>query len=120
MVVRLYDLIVYLLCIKELIIELCVFKEICNGVKRFEFFELVCEYLEEYYVEFVKLDYVVEYIKFSKFYVCKLFKEIKGVMLMEYLNYFCIIKLEWVLLFSQIFILDIVIGYGFNNVNFYN
>ena len=120
MVARLYDLIVHLLRTKEPTTEPCASKETCNGAKRFEFLESVCEYLEEHYAEPVKLDHVAEHIKFSKFHVCKLFKETKGVTLMEYLNHFRIIKSEWALLFSQTSILDIAIGHGFNNVNSYN
>lgn len=120
MVARLYDLIVHLLRTKEPTTEPCVSKETCNGAKRFEFLESVCEYLEEHYAEPIKLDHVAEHIKFSKFHVCKLFKETKGVTLMEYLNHFRIIKSEWALLFSQTSILDIAIGHGFNNVNSYN
>ncbi|MBU5351482.1 AraC family transcriptional regulator [Paenibacillus silvae] len=88
--------------------------------KKFEFLEAVCEYLEEHYAEPIKLEQVAEHMKFSKFHICKLFKEIKGITLMEYLNHFRIIKSEWALLFRQDSILEIAISHGFNNVNSYN
>ncbi|MGF9696068.1 MULTISPECIES: AraC family transcriptional regulator [Paenibacillus] len=120
MVARLYDLIIHLLRTKTPTTHECISGEPCTSSKRFEFLESVCEYLEEHYAEPVKLDQVAEHIKFSKFHVCKLFKENKGVTLMEYLNHFRIIKSEWALLFSQASILDIAIGHGFNNVSSYN
>lgn len=92
----------------------------CVSSKKFEFLESVCEYLEEHYAEPIKLEQVAEHMKFSKFHICKLFKEIKGITLMEYLNHFRIIKSEWALLFRQESILEIAISHGFNNVNSYN
>ncbi|HBU82160.1 MAG TPA: AraC family transcriptional regulator [Paenibacillus sp.] len=120
MVARLYDLIVHMLRTKEPITEQFTSGWPCTPSKKFEFLESVCEYLEEHYAEPVKLDQVAEHIKFSKFHVCKLFKEVKGITLMEYLNHFRIIKSEWALLFREESILDIAIGHGFNNVNSYN
>ena len=89
-------------------------------VKKFEYIEAVCAYLEEHYSEPVKLEDAAEHIKFSKFYVCKLFKEIKGMTLMEYLNHLRIIKSEWALLFSEASILSIAVSHGFSNINTYN
>jgi AraC-like DNA-binding protein len=120
MVARLYDLIVHMLRTKEPITEPFNSGWPCTPSKKFEFLESVCEYLEAHYAEPVKLDQVAEHIKFSKFHVCKLFKEVKGITLMEYLNHFRIIKSEWALLFREESILDIAIGHGFNNVNSYN
>ncbi|MDN4602429.1 AraC family transcriptional regulator [Paenibacillus sp. F6_3S_P_1C] len=120
MVARLYDLIVHMLRTKEPITEPLTSGWPCTPSKKFEFLESVCEYLEEHYAEPVKLNQVAEHIKFSKFHVCKLFKEVKGITLMEYLNHFRIIKSEWALLFREESILDIAIGHGFNNVNSYN
>ncbi|WP_413378629.1 AraC family transcriptional regulator [Paenibacillus taichungensis] len=120
MVARLYDLIVHMLRTKAPITEELTSGWPCTPSKKFEFLESVCEYLEEHYAEPIKLDQVAEHIKFSKFHVCKLFKEIKGITLMEYLNHFRIIKSEWALLFREESILDIAIGHGFNNVNSYN
>jgi len=120
MVARLYDLIVHMLRTKAPINEELTSGWPCTPSKKFEFLESVCEYLEEHYAEPIKLDQVAEHIKFSKFHVCKLFKEIKGITLMEYLNHFRIIKSEWALLFREESILDIAIGHGFNNVNSYN
>ncbi|WP_340017064.1 AraC family transcriptional regulator [Paenibacillus sp. FSL K6-1318] len=121
MVSRLYDLMVLLLRTKPPVTDqLTSVGWPCTSSKKFEFLESVCEYLEDHYAEPIKLEQVAEHIKFSKFHVCKLFKEIKGVTLMEYLNHFRIIKSEWALLFRQDSILDIAIGHGFNNVNSYN
>ncbi|RAW12856.1 hypothetical protein DC345_21465 [Paenibacillus taichungensis] len=120
MVARLYDLIVHMLRTKAPITDKLTSGWPCTPSKKFEFLESVCEYLEEHYAEPIKLDQVAEHIKFSKFHVCKLFKEIKGITLMEYLNHFRIIKSEWALLFREESILDIAIGHGFNNVNSYN
>ncbi|WFR61337.1 AraC family transcriptional regulator [Paenibacillus amylolyticus] len=121
MVSRLYDLMVLLLRTKPPVTDpLTPLGWPCTSSKKFEFLESVCEYLEEHYAEPIKLEQVAEHIKFSKFHVCKLFKEIKGVTLMEYLNHFRIIKSEWALLFRQDTILEIAIGHGFNNVNSYN
>ncbi|MGV2965760.1 AraC family transcriptional regulator [Paenibacillus sp. AGC30] len=122
MVSRLYDLIILLLRTKVPVTtdESSSSGWACTSSKKFEFLESVCEYLEEHYAESIKLEQVAEHIKFSKFHVCKLFKEIKGVTLMEYLNHFRIIKSEWALLFRQDTILEIAIGHGFNNVNSYN
>ncbi|MCM3781731.1 AraC family transcriptional regulator [Neobacillus mesonae] len=121
MIARLYDFIVQLMRTKAP----CEESEEVNSwhitpSKKFEFIESVCEFLEEHYSENIKLDQVAEHIKFSKFYVCKLFKEIKGITLMEYLNHFRIIKSEWALLFSEASILDIAISHGFNNINSFN
>ncbi|PIH60548.1 AraC family transcriptional regulator [Paenibacillus sp. LK1] len=120
MVARLYDLIVHMLRTNAPITDKLTSGWPCSSSKKFEFLESVCEYLEEHYAEPIKLDQVAEHIKFSKFHVCKLFKEIKGITLMEYLNHFRIIKSEWALLFREESILDIAIGHGFNNVNSYN
>lgn len=120
MVARLYDLIVHMLRTKSPITDKLTSGWPCTPSKKFEFLESVCEYLEKHYAEPIKLDQVAGHIKFSKFHVCKLFKEIKGITLMEYLNHFRIIKSEWALLFREESILDIAIGHGFNNVNSYN
>ncbi|MGC5772067.1 AraC family transcriptional regulator [Paenibacillus pabuli] len=120
MVARLYDLIVHMLRTKAPITDELNSGLPCAASKKFEFLESVCTYLEEHYAEPIKLDQVAEHIKFSKFHVCKLFKEIKGITLMEYLNHFRIIKSEWTLLFREESILDIAMGHGFNNVNSYN
>jgi AraC-like DNA-binding protein/mannose-6-phosphate isomerase-like protein (cupin superfamily) len=120
MVARLYDLIVHMLRTNTPLTSELNSGWPCTPSKKFEFLESVCEYLEEHYAEPIKLDQVAEHIKFSKFHVCKLFKEIKGITLMEYLNHFRIIKSEWALLFREESILDIAIGHGFNNVNSYN
>ncbi|CAI6043512.1 HTH-type transcriptional activator RhaS [Paenibacillus sp. JJ-100] len=121
MVSRLYDLIVLLLRTAPPVSE----KDAkpswpCVSSKKFEFLESVCEFLEDHYAESIKLEQVAEHMKFSKFHICKLFKEIKGITLMEYLNHFRIIKSEWALLFRQDSILEIAISHGFNNVNSYN
>ncbi|WP_211748969.1 AraC family transcriptional regulator [Paenibacillus sp. Marseille-Q4541] len=120
MIARLYDLIVHLLRTKAPSTDELIQEWPYTSSKKFEFIEAICEYLEEHYAEPIKLGQVAEHIKFSKFYVCKMFKEIKGVTLMEYLNHFRIIKSEWALLFSKDSILDIAIGHGFNNMNSYN
>ncbi|QOS78917.1 helix-turn-helix transcriptional regulator [Paenibacillus sp. JNUCC31] len=120
MVARLYDLIVHMLRTRAPITAGMNSGLLCTASKKFEFLESVCAYLEEHYAEPIKLDQVAEHIKFSKFHVCKLFKEIKGITLMEYLNHFRIIKSEWALLFREDSILDIAMGHGFNNVNSYN
>lgn len=120
MVARLYDLIVHMLRTKAPIVTDVHSSFPSSPSKKFEFLESVCEYLEEHFAEPIKLDQVAEHIKFSKFHVCKLFKEIKGMTLMEYLNHFRIIKSEWALLFREDSILDIAISHGFNNVNSYN
>lgn len=120
MIARLYDLIVHLVRIKTPAVQPFHPGRVCSPAKKFEFIESICEYLEEHYAENIKLDQVAEHIKFSKFYVCTLFKELKGVTLMEYLNHFRIIKSEWALLFSEDSILDISIRHGFNNINSYN
>ncbi|GIP44722.1 AraC family transcriptional regulator [Paenibacillus sp. J45TS6] len=120
MIARFYDFIVHLLRIKTPTSQTSNSGRVCSPSKKFEFIESICEYLEEHYAENIKLDQVAEHIKFSKFYVCTLFKELKGVTLMEYLNHFRIIKSEWALLFSKDSILDISIRHGFNNINSYN
>lgn len=120
MIARFYDLVVHLLRTQKPAAEECSGEWPCTLSKKFEFVESVCEYLEAHYEEPIKLDQVAEHIKFSKFYVCKLFKEIKGITLMEYLNHFRIVKSEWALLFSQATILDIAIHHGFNNLTSYN
>ncbi|WP_454191011.1 AraC family transcriptional regulator [Paenibacillus sp. Marseille-Q7038] len=120
MIARLYDLIVHLLRIKTPTSQKPNSGRVCSSSKKFEFIQSICEYLEEHYAENITLDQVAEHIKFSKFYVCTLFKESKGVTLMEYLNHFRIIKSEWALLFSKDSILDISIRHGFNNINSYN
>ena len=120
MIARLYDLIVCLLRAKAPRDEEPIDGWQITPSKKFEFIEAVCGYLEEHYAEHIKLEQIAEHIKFSKFYICKLFKEIKGVTLMEYLNHFRIIKSEWALLFSESSILDIAVNHGFNNMNSYN
>ncbi|WP_405156800.1 AraC family transcriptional regulator [Paenibacillus sp. FSL K6-0108] len=120
MVARLYDLIVHMLRTNTPLTSELNSGWPCTASKKFEFLESVCAYLEEHYAEPIRLDQVAEHIKFSKFHVCKLFKEVKGITLMEYLNHFRIIKSEWALLFREESILDIAIGHGFNNVNSYN
>ncbi|MFB5267408.1 AraC family transcriptional regulator [Paenibacillus enshidis] len=120
MIARLYDLIVCLLRTKAPCAEAADHGLQAMPAKKFEFIEAVCSYLEQHYSESIKLEHIAEHIKFSKFYMCKLFKDIKGVTLMEYLNHLRIIKSEWALLFSESSILDIAIDHGFNNMNSYN
>lgn len=120
MIARLYDFIVQLLRTIDPSEDSKTLNWQITTSKKFEFIEGVCEYLEEHYAENIKLDQVADHIKFSKFYVCKLFKDIKGITLMEYLNHFRIIKSEWALLFSEDSILDIAVSHGFNNINSFN
>lgn len=120
MIARFYDLIVHLLRIKTPTSETSKSGRVCSPTKKFEFIQSICGYLEEHYADNIRLDQVAEHVKFSKFYVCTLFKEIKGITLMEYLNHFRIIKSEWALLFSKDSILTISIKHGFNNINSYN
>ncbi|MEK5059221.1 hypothetical protein BK126_00085 [Paenibacillus sp. FSL H7-0326] len=120
MIARLYDFIVQLLRTIDPSEDSDALNWQITTSKKFEFIEGVCEYLEEHYAENIKLDQVADHIKFSKFYVCKLFKDIKGITLMEYLNHFRIIKSEWALLFSEDSILDIAVSHGFNNINSFN
>ncbi|GAK40541.1 hypothetical protein TCA2_3031 [Paenibacillus sp. TCA20] len=120
MIARLYDFIVQLLRTIDPSEDSEALNWQITTSKKFEFIEGVCEYLEEHYAENIKLDQVADHIKFSKFYVCKLFKDIKGITLMEYLNHFRIIKSEWALLFSEDSILDIAVSHGFNNINSFN
>lgn len=120
MIARLYDLIVHLVRTKAQYSSAYLKEQPQSSFRNFEFIEHICEYLEDHYADPIKLEHVAEHIKFSKFYVCALFKEIKGITLMEYLNHFRIVKSEWALLFSKDSILDIAIGHGFNNTNTYN
>ncbi|OZB95107.1 AraC family transcriptional regulator [Paenibacillus sp. XY044] len=117
---RLYDLIVRLIRLGPSQTEEDCPGGACSQSKKFAFIEEVCEYLEQHYDQPLKLDDIAEHTNFNKFYLCKLFKEARGMTVMDYLNQYRISQAKWDLLGGAESILQIAVQSGFNNLNSFN
>ncbi|WP_274649234.1 AraC family transcriptional regulator [Paenibacillus humicola] len=116
---RLFDLVVQLLRSQAVERE-SEPEAVCAPHGKFACIERVCAYLEDHYDENVNISQIADHVKFNKFYLCKLFKEMRGVTLLDYLNRLRITKAEWALLSSGDSILDIAVQHGFNNLGSFN
>ncbi|MBP3360747.1 MAG: helix-turn-helix domain-containing protein [Clostridia bacterium] len=119
----------YDLYIKAYIYEMIAFlrrnnivAEIFNSEKYIQVKKLepIAEYLSENYDKIITLDILSEAVKYNKYYICKLFKNILNTTFVEYLNYIRCRKAEQLLLSTDKRISDIAYESGFLSTQNFN
>lgn len=80
----------------------------------------VISYLKKHYTEIVSSKDISEQFHLSEGYLCRMFKDITGKTLTDYLNYYRVTMSTYLLLEADMEISQIALSVGFNNASYYN
>jgi AraC-like DNA-binding protein len=89
-------------------------------IKNFERFKSIFDYIEENYTEKIEVQELAAIVNLSQFHLCRLFKEVTGKSLVDYLNSFRINKAEQLLKSTGLNITEVALSSGFNDVNYFS
>ncbi len=78
------------------------------------------EYTEKHYDESLNLNIISQHLELNKCYFCDLFKKETGKNYSQFLNEVRIEKSKYLLLNTNLSILEIALTVGYNNQNYYN
>jgi len=95
-------------------------KEYNARIRNFERFNQVLQYIEDHYTEDLNIDMFCKMINISRFYFCRLFKQLTGKTLSEYVNYVRINKAEKILKETTYNVSETSMMVGFDNVNYFS
>lgn len=80
----------------------------------------ILSYLKTHYNDTLSLHDIAEYFHLSEGHLCRMFKDVTGKTLTDYLNYYRITMSTSLLLKTDMSITQIAISVGFNNVSYFN
>jgi len=95
-------------------------KEYNSRIKKLERFNKILQYIESHYAEDLSLDKLCNMVNMSRYYFCRLFKQVTGKTLSEYVNYVRINKAEQLLRNTGHNITEISMMVGFDNANYFS
>ncbi|TAH63478.1 MAG: AraC family transcriptional regulator [Gottschalkiaceae bacterium] len=78
------------------------------------------EYTRKHYKKPLSLDRIAKYLDLNKCYFCHLFKKETGKSYSKFLNEIRIEKSKYLLLNTDLSMLEIALSVGYNNQNYYN
>lgn len=80
----------------------------------------ILEYIENNYTEKITIDEMADMLGFSKYYFCKLFKQLNGRTFSEYINHLRINEAINLFHDTDMTITDIALTVGFNDTNYFS
>ena len=80
----------------------------------------ILAYLKSHYSDTLSLKDIAEYFHLSEGHLCRMFKDVTGKTLTDYLNYYRITMSTSLLLKTDTDIAQIALSVGFNNVSYFN
>ncbi|MFC0391777.1 helix-turn-helix domain-containing protein [Paenibacillus mendelii] len=88
--------------------------------KNLERFDPIYEYIEENYQSKIMVEDLAKQVNMSRFYFCRLFKEITNKTISEYVNFVRINKSEYLLRNTSMSISEIALATGFNDIYYFS
>lgn len=88
-----------------------------NGLKRFD---TVLQYIGAHYTEKISVNELAETANITVYYFCRIFKQITGKTMTDYLNEFRLEKSTDYLKKSDLTVTEIALNCGFDSVNYYS
>lgn len=95
-------------------------KEYDARMKNLNRLNSVLEYIENNYIDKITLDQLCTMANLSRFYFCRIFKDITGKSLGEYLNQLRMNKAEALLESGDINVTEAALSCGFNDINYFS
>lgn len=77
-------------------------------------------YIQKHYDENISLDFLAKYFSLSKGHICRIFKDMTNMTVIDYLNYYRINRCVQLLLESDATIASIAESVGFHNISYFN
>ncbi|MEF2245949.1 MULTISPECIES: AraC family transcriptional regulator [unclassified Paenibacillus] len=94
--------------------------EYVQRMKNIERFDPVFQYIEEHYSEELSVDLLADMTGLSRFHFSRLFKEISGRTITEYITAIRLDKADYLLRHSSLSITDIAARSGFNDIYYFS
>jgi len=113
-----YRLIVLLL--RNYIDQIMTPREYNTRMRNLDRFNKILQYIENHYTENLSIDRLSRMTNVSRFYFCRLFKEVTGKTLSEYINSIRIDKAEKMLKDTGLNITEIAMLVGFDDTNYFS
>ena len=82
--------------------------------------KVILSYLKTHYNDTLSLHDIAEYFHLSEGHLCRMFKDVTGKTLTDYLNYYRITMSTSLLFKTDMTITQIALSVGFNNVSYFN
>ncbi|AUS96891.1 hypothetical protein CDQ84_01935 [Clostridium thermosuccinogenes] len=95
-------------------------KEYNTRVKNLDRFNKILQHIETHYAEDLNLDNLCSMANMSRYYFCRLFRQVTGKTLSDYINSVRINKAERLLKDSSHNITEVAMMVGFDNINYFS
>lgn len=80
----------------------------------------IINFLKENYMNSISIDDICNHVSFSKYYTCRIFKEITGQTLIDYINHIRCISARNLILYKGYTISESAYRSGFNNLSYFS
>ncbi len=114
----LYNMIVFLL--RNNVEKVLSARESLIRENNFEKINNILQYIDENYMDEIKIADISQKMGISKFYLCKLFKKMTGKTITEYVNYVRVREAVALIRETDISITDVALTVGFNDANYFS